>query len=334
LKAFAVGNGQLSSSPISQTAATFDYPGSTPVVSANGESGGIIWAIEPSGGGTLHGYLASDLSRQLYSSSGSASDRLGSYVKFSSPTVANGKVYVGTQNSLAVFGLAAVNGSDSLAVVNAASYAGPVAPGSIVSIFGSFSVPASTAGATPLPYSLASLSIRINGVLAPLLYAGDTQVNAQIPFETPAGRNSVVLSIAGHDWASGTVSVAPAAPGLFTISGRAAVINQDGSINGPDRPAVVNSIVTAYLTGQGAVQPAVPTGAAAPLNPLSKPAADVKASIGGQPVEVTFAGLTPTLVGVFQANLRVPQIAPGPQSLILTVGGVSSNAAPMYVASP
>jgi uncharacterized protein (TIGR03437 family) len=241
-------------------------------------------------------------------------------------------VYVGTQNSIATFGLPQAATPGGLAVVNAASYNGAVAPGSIVALFGIFGLTATPAEASPLPYSLASASVRVNGVLAPLYYSGDKQINAQVPYETAPGLNTVVVSIGGRDMLSGTVSVAPAAPGLFLLSpGQAAVTNENGTVNGPDQPAAVGTIISAYLTGQGAVDPPIATGAPAPLDTFSRPTNSVSAFIAGQPADVTFAGLAPTLVGVFQVNLRVPQVAAGQQSLSISVGGVSSNASQIFV---
>src|SRR5438874_1225868 len=69
-------------------------------------SDGIIWLLEAGFGGALHAYDASNLTNELYNSRMNGSrDSLGSFVKFTVPTVANGKVYAGTGNSLAVFGL-------------------------------------------------------------------------------------------------------------------------------------------------------------------------------------------------------------------------------------
>jgi hypothetical protein len=80
--------------------------GAVPGVSANGDADGIVWVLESSGGGVLRAYDATNIANELYNSSQNrARDGLGSYVKFSTPTIANGKVYAGTQNSLAVYGL-------------------------------------------------------------------------------------------------------------------------------------------------------------------------------------------------------------------------------------
>ena len=108
---------------------------------------------------------------------------------------------------------------------------------------------------------------------------------------------------------------------------RALVQNQDGSINGPGHPATPGSIVAAYLTGQGPLDLPVPSGSAAPPDPLIGAAAQVTAMLGGQNAEVTFAGMTPGLVGVFQVNLRIPALAPGDYPLAVSVGLAMSNAA-------
>jgi hypothetical protein len=104
LKAFQLSDGLLSPSPVSQSTKQFDHPGSTPSISANGSSNAIVWTLQINGA-ILHAYDARDLSQELYASDQNPADQLDSVVKFTVPTVANGKVYVGTQTSLAVFGL-------------------------------------------------------------------------------------------------------------------------------------------------------------------------------------------------------------------------------------
>jgi hypothetical protein len=106
LKAFSISDAHLETSPSSQSTQVFDYPGAVPTISANGSSQGIVWLLEPGSGGTLHAYDAANVANELYNSEMQGSrDSLGSFVRFTLPTVANGRVYVGTGNSLAVFGL-------------------------------------------------------------------------------------------------------------------------------------------------------------------------------------------------------------------------------------
>jgi hypothetical protein len=104
LKAFQLSDGLLSGSAVSQSTKQFGHPGSTPSISANGSNNAIVWTLQIDGA-ILHAYDARDLSQELYASDQNPADQLDSVVKFTVPTVANGKVYVGTQTSLVVFGL-------------------------------------------------------------------------------------------------------------------------------------------------------------------------------------------------------------------------------------
>ncbi len=108
IEAFAVTGAGLSPAPVSQSPNSFDYPGATPSVSSNGAKDGIVWALDTSGyvaGGSavLHAYDADNLARQLYASPAHGAGGPG--VKFTTPTIAHGRVYFGTQNSLEVYGL-------------------------------------------------------------------------------------------------------------------------------------------------------------------------------------------------------------------------------------
>jgi hypothetical protein len=107
LKAFPITNALLATSPAAESANSFAYPGSTPSVSSNGSQNGIVWAIEnQSGAGVLHAYDPTNLATELYDSNQAANGRDHfSDNKYVTPTIANGKVFVGTQTSVAVFGL-------------------------------------------------------------------------------------------------------------------------------------------------------------------------------------------------------------------------------------
>jgi hypothetical protein len=106
LKAFAISNGNLSTSP-ARTAASFSYPGVLPSVSANGTSNGIVWAIENTSPAVLHAFAANNITQELYNSNQAANgrDQFGSGNKFITPMIADGKVFAATQNSVGVFGL-------------------------------------------------------------------------------------------------------------------------------------------------------------------------------------------------------------------------------------
>jgi hypothetical protein len=106
LRAFSIANAKLATPAGSLTSESFGYPGTTPSISANGNSAGIVWAVENNGGGVLHAYDATNLGTELYNSNQAANSRDHfADNKFITPMIANGKVYVGTPNSVAVFGL-------------------------------------------------------------------------------------------------------------------------------------------------------------------------------------------------------------------------------------
>jgi Abnormal spindle-like microcephaly-assoc'd, ASPM-SPD-2-Hydin len=109
-KMFVLANGMIQTPPASAGSIIFGYPGASPVISANGTSGGIMWAINSaayrsSGPAILYAFDATNLQTELYDSTQNSSDYPGPAVKFTLPTVANGSVYMGTETQLAVFGL-------------------------------------------------------------------------------------------------------------------------------------------------------------------------------------------------------------------------------------
>jgi hypothetical protein len=125
LKQLTFTAARLNSAPASQTSTIFNYPGTSPSVSANGKTKGIVWAYDnPASSSTtaqaiLHAYNASDLSQELYNSNQNpVRDNFGVNNKFITPTISNGKVYAATQNGVGVFGLLApLRASDVSATV-------------------------------------------------------------------------------------------------------------------------------------------------------------------------------------------------------------------------
>jgi hypothetical protein len=107
LRAFKVTNAMLAVAPSSQTALSFPYPGTAAAVSANGSANGIVWAHENSAAAVLHAYDAGNLATELYNSAQAPGgrDSIGTGNKFITPTIADGKVFVGTTNGVAVFGV-------------------------------------------------------------------------------------------------------------------------------------------------------------------------------------------------------------------------------------
>ncbi len=198
-------------------------------------------------------------------------------------------------------------------IVNAASSSTTgVAPGSLITLYGS------RFGVGP--------KVEVNGVNAPVVFANDSQINAQVPYETAVGDASVVVVANGVRSKPAAMTVAAVAPGLFSV-----VQNADYSINRFTDPAQVGTYITAYLTGQGELDIPVATGAAAPSLPLSRPKAAVTATIGGASASIYFAGLTPGLIGVCQVNVLVPDIPAGEAQFIVKIGTVVSNTALIIV---
>jgi outer membrane protein assembly factor BamB len=131
LIAFQFSNAKLQTTPVSSTSTIFAYPGATPSISANSSADAIVWATENTNPAVLHAYDASDLSKELYNSNQAGTrDQFGTGNKFITPTIANGKVYVGTTNGVGAFGLlSGPRGDFSVSVSSTGSTSVTVSPG-------------------------------------------------------------------------------------------------------------------------------------------------------------------------------------------------------------
>ena len=242
--------------------------------------------------------------------------------------------------------------------VGGAGFAGTeVAPGSLVSSFGS-GFPAGTsinsnAQSLPLPTTLNGVSIRVNGVLAPLLYVGvgaqfgapgAFQINYQLPFETTPGMAFVEVFNGGTLVTSEFLTVRAAAPGVFSFTqdgkGQGAVLNQDSSTNNAARPEARGRVLQIFATGNGGQllnsitrqSISLTSGVATPVpasgnDPLYVTAFTPTVTIGGVPAVVEFSGLAPGYVGLWQLNVRIPANAPTGNAvpLVVTAEGRASN---------
>jgi len=257
-------------------------------------------------------------------------------------TGGGGQTYPGVAPDAFVARIAAGGGVpdvNSGGVVNDADFAaGPVAPGSLVAIFGSGLAPyAQSFTGFPLTTSLAGATVSVNGLSAPMFYAGSGQVNIQLPFEIAAGPAVALVSNSCGASGPATFNVAQAAPHIFqNAAGQAtAVLNQDYSVNGAANPAKTGSIVMVYLTGIGPVSNAPADGVAASMTQLSPTTLPWSATISGWSAPASpyqFLGLAPGYVGLDQANIVVPPgLSTGYYPLVITVGGVQSNGPSIYV---
>jgi uncharacterized protein (TIGR03437 family) len=224
-------------------------------------------------------------------------------------------------------------------VVNAASFRANVAPGSIVSVFGT-GLGGDAAGATslPLPTSLGGTSVRVSAANVPLFFVSRRQINLQLPFETPVG------AIAGRVTFDGiseenvfTFSVVEAIPGIFTTrqdgTGPGAILRaSDGQLITTTNRARSGDFVSIFCTGLGAVSNAPAPGAAAGSSPLSSTTTQPTVTIGGVNAAVSFSGLAPNFVSLYQVNVQIPTgLAAGEHPVVITMGGVASNPATIAV---
>jgi uncharacterized protein (TIGR03437 family) len=213
-------------------------------------------------------------------------------------------------------------------VANGASFKPSFAPGSILSVFGSRLSPVTqSASSVPLPISISGVEVLVNGIAAPLYYVAPGQLNVQIPYEASAN-NSATLSINNNGQVSTqSFQVSAAAPGIFTDSTGALV---------PTPAAPHGQEIAFFITGAGAVLPAIPDGAApvtsTPLADLPIPAEKTTVTIGGTDAAIDFIGIPSGLVGVTQINVQVPNGIPtGPQSVVVTVGAAASAPATITI---
>jgi len=206
----------------------------------------------------------------------------------------------------------------SAGIVNAASYSPNLAPGEIVSIFGS-----------GLSGPGALTSVAVNGLPAAVISVSPFQVNAQIPLDLVPGTYSFTInSIYGS--LDQAVNVAEAAPGIFVLGTNAdgavsgAIVNRNGAVNGPTAPVSRGDTVVVYCTGLGAVS----RTAALPIA-----LTPVKAVVSGAELPVAYAGLTLGFLGLYQVNVVIPAGTPPGLNLPFAIreAGQDSNTVPIAV---
>ena len=230
--------------------------------------------------------------------------------------------------------------------VNNATYLATtdLAPGSIVSLFGELltsNLPAKFAAA-PLPTTLDTTRVLVNGSYVPLYYAGNGQVNFQLPFETPVGSIQVQAERDGIAGNKITALVSARAPQVLPLGiGEYGIITYaDGrtypipaGLGVPAHPAKPGDVLIFWMIDFGATSPPVATGDASPGAPFARVPGDTYVYFGGStlaegvPSKAQFAGLTPTFVGLYQVNVAVPAGAPKGNNVVVQVGngGVRSN---------
>jgi uncharacterized protein (TIGR03437 family) len=218
----------------------------------------------------------------------------------------------------------------AVTVVSAANFRKdmPVAPGSLAAAFGDFSgVTDWNAPAIPLVKQIGGVQVLVNGVAAPLLAVRANQINFQMPAATVPGTATVRVQRNGNDLAAGTAQIAVASPGLFAdvlnLARPGAVLDENSRPVSDASPARRGSVIQIYATGQGGTLPAVEDGAAGPAASQLTP----RVYFGDEQAEVLFSGLQPAFPGLWQINVRVPDVAvlSGQTPVFVVAGSSASN---------
>lgn len=240
-----------------------------------------------------------------------------------------------SMNDQQLISVSIVSAPPPFIVLNALTFrAAAIAPGQIVSLFGTGLGPPTPVG--PVVNSAGRVAtesgrtrVLFDGIPAPVLYASSSQVNVVVPYALPSTVSTrVVAEYNGVTTPSALVPLVAVNPSIvFNGTGQAVVVNQDGSVNAPDRPARRGSVIVFFASGEGSTSPVGVDGRVG-VAPLARPTREVSVRIGGRVADVLYAGNAPNFVaGAMQVNARIPDDAPtGAVSLYLVVGTSSSPA--------
>lgn len=215
-------------------------------------------------------------------------------------------------------------------VVDAAGFAQglPLAPGSIISIFGAGFVEEETAaGQLPLARELGGVSVTIGRETAPLFYVGPGQINAQVPFSAvPGSTVTVVVKAQGKLSAPQEFLIASVQPNIFEQDGTALATDQQSRRISAENPARLGQPLQIFATGLGLVDQPPGNGSASPAS--SRVLSPVRVKIGGVEAPVSYQGLAPGFVGLYQINVFLPGIVrPGDEvTVVLEQNGIPGNA--------
>jgi uncharacterized protein (TIGR03437 family) len=226
--------------------------------------------------------------------------------------LANGNGYIQLSTSGFSFMPATFDVPQSTPVIssmtNAADGGPTVAPGGLVSLWGSGLTAANAAASTvPLPKGLGGVCLYLGSTPLPLFFVSPSQINTQLPFNLAQGASLVVRSVTGQS-APFSIPSQPSAPAIFrTPAGGPMIIRTvDGKYITNSTPIHLNESLIIYMTGLGAVSAPPAAGSPAPSSPVATTVSTPAITIGGKSIWTTFSGLAPGLVGVNQVNALVP----------------------------
>ncbi len=310
-----------------------DFPGSGPSIPTCRQTGGpFVAALDPTGSKLIHssgmpglGYdsayaLALDSTGAVY-----LAGKTSSPVFFATPGAAQTVYAPGSSDAFAARIDFTQSGTYAACVLNAASFAagnlasfplGTVAPGEVVSIFGASIGPSIPQGlqltsSGTVATSVAGVSVSFGGVVAPLIYVSDSQINAIVPYELPGNIAQMFVVYNGQTYGPVNMPIAAAVPAIFTATetghGQAAAVNQDGTLNSIANAAARGSVISIYAEGAGLMSPGLGDGVVIGNSNLTTPGLTVTASIRGVDATVQYAGAAPGYVsGLLQVNVVVP----------------------------
>jgi uncharacterized protein (TIGR03437 family) len=220
--------------------------------------------------------------------------------------------------------------------VNNAFPSGALSPGVVAAVFGTGLASKQDSPSTvPLPTAYEGTSLLVGATQAPLFFISGGQVNAQLPAELKGGQYSIIANVNGALSLPDTLDMNPVQPGIVAF-GDGHVIAQHGltgKLVKSTNAAKPGETLVIYLVGMGATDPVVASGHAAPSNPLAQVVVKPEVTLDGQAAKVSFAGLTPGGVGLYQIDFKVPSNARnGDLDLIVTQNGVAGNTTKLTVA--
>jgi len=229
---------------------------------------------------------------------------------------------------------------ESGAVVSAASLRsqGSLAPGSIITVFGSRLAEAPLAATSvPLETQLGGTIVAIAGLPLPILYASENQVNALVPYGISLNtRQQLVVRRSSRISVPEPVLIAAAQPAIFSVEqsgrGQGVIVDTGNRFVARGNPAAAGDAIVIYCSGLGAVDPPVAAGSAAPASPLSMTANPVSVAIGGRLAQVLFAGLTPGFAGLYQVNAVIPEGVPPGDTVEVRLSVAGQTSPPVTIA--
>jgi uncharacterized protein (TIGR03437 family) len=204
----------------------------------------------------------------------------------------------------------------------------PISPGEFVALFGTGMAASDQTASPPYPPSLNGVTVLVNDKPAPLQFVSANRINCLIPYEIQGTTATIVVQNAQGSSNTVVVPVVQTMPSIFSLdqtgTGLGAVLHLDGTPVTTNRPAAGNEAVSIYLTGMGAVDPAVADGTAGGSNPLSQTIATPTVLVGGTKATLLYSGLAPGFPGLYQINVQLPPFPPSTGALPLAIQTVNA----------